>query len=298
MEIHQVRYFLAVARTGNFSRAARECHVSQPSLSQQIKKLEEELGGPLFHRQPQGAVLTEAGHLFFTHAARIAAEVEEAQRRVQESGGTVRGRLVLGALPTIAPYLLPRLLEPFAREYPEVEVIVHEEITPRLLEGVHSGDIDLALLSLPVAGAGLERVELFEEPLLLVVPKAHSLARKRRVVMADLPQEKFILMQEGHCLSDQALEFCHTRGDFSPSVSCRSAQVQTLLALVETGLGLSIVPEMAATPRKGLLYREISPVAPKRRVGFVWRSNRFQPLAAGRLVERAMEMTQLLRGRG
>ncbi len=287
MEFHQIRYFLAVARTANFSRAARDCHVSQPSLSQQIMKLEDELGEPLFHRQPQGAALTGAGHLFLSHAERIVVEMEEAQRRVRESGGSVRGRLMLGALPTIAPYLLSRLLVPFAREFPEVEVIVQEEITPRLVEAVHSGDLDLALLSLPVPGAALERVELFEEPLLLVVPKAHPLARKKQVVMADLPQEKFILMQEGHCLADQALEFCHTRGDFSPSVSCRSAQIATLLALVETGLGLSIVPEMAAIPKKGVVYREIGPTPPKRKVGFVWRSNRFQPLAAAKFVERA-----------
>ena len=287
MELHQIRYFLAVARTANFSRAARDCHVSQPSLSQQIMKLEDELGEPLFHRQPQGATLTAAGHLFLPYATRITGEVEEAQRRVRESAGHVRGRIVLGALPTIAPYLIPQLLVPFAKEFPEVEVIVQEEITPRLMEAVQSGDMDLALLSLPVPGAALERVELFEEPLLLVVPKAHPLARKKQVELADLPMEKFILMQEGHCLADQALEFCHTKGDFAPTVSCRSAQVQTLLALVETGLGLSIVPAMAAVLMKGVVYREIGPTPPVRKVGFVWRSNRFQPVAAGKFVERA-----------
>jgi len=290
MELHQIRYFLAVARIGNFSRAARECHVSQPSLSQQIMKLEDELGEVLFHRQPQGTTLTDAGRLFAPHAERIAAEVEEAQRRVQESRGGVRGRFVLGVLPTIAPYLLPTLLEPFASDYPEVEVVVQEEITPHLLEGVQSGEIDVALLSLPVAGAGLERVELFHEELLLVLPRSHPLARKKRVEMADLPKEKFILMQEGHCLSDQALEFCHARGDFSPRVSCRSAQVETLLALVKAGLGLSIIPEMAAKLGEGIAYRSLGPVPPRRKVGFVWRSHRFQPIAAAKFVERAVEL--------
>ena len=129
MELHQLRYFLAVSQWGNFSRAARESHVSQPSLSQQILKLEDELGEPLFFRNQQGAELTPAGLLFRPYAQRILAAVEEAQQRVRESGGGVRGKIVIGALPTIAPFVLPTLIDSFTREHPEVEVVVHEEVT-------------------------------------------------------------------------------------------------------------------------------------------------------------------------
>lgn len=305
MEMHQIRYFLAVARVGSFSGAARECHVSQPSLSQQIMKLEDELGERLFFRQAQGAELTPAGLLFEPYASRIMQEVEEAQRRVSESNDTVRGRLVLGVLPTIAPYMLPALLGPFTQRYPEVEVVVQEEITPRVLEAVHRGDMDLALLSLPVAAGALESLELFEERLLLVLPERHRLAQDTQtgpdgqeedgesaVSMRELTNEKFILMQEGHCLADQALEFCHTRGDFQPSVSCRSAQVQTLLALVGAGLGLSMVPEMAVQPERGVVYRMLAPKEPTRKIGFVWRKNRFRSLSAQRFVEWTQAMCE------
>lgn len=285
MEFHQIRYFLAVARVRSFSAAARECHVAQPSLSQQIIKLEDELGERLFERLPQGAELTPAGKLFMPYAQRIAGDVEEALQRVSESSGAVKGRMVLGVLPTIAPFLLPKLLGPFTEQFPEVEVVVQEEITPRLLEGVQRGEVDVALLSLPISGRGLETRELFEERLLLALPEAHRLVDIAEVSMSDLAEEKFILMQEGHCLADQALEFCHTRGDFQPSVTCRSAQVQTLLALVEAGLGLSIVPEMAIQEDLGVVYRELSPRSPGRKIGFVWRKSQYQPLAVRQFVE-------------
>ncbi len=285
MEMHQIRYFLAVARTGNFSRAARECHVSQPSLSQQILKLEEELGEVLFDRQQRGTTLTPAGELFLPHAKQILREVDEALRRVSSSGSVVRGRLVLGVLPTIAPYLLPRLLGPFMKAYPEAEVVVHEEVTPRIVEALQDGKMDLGLVSLPVAGAGLKSEEWFEEPLLLVLPKAHRLAQSDEVVpMRDIEREQFILMQDGHCLADQALTFCTMKGDFAPRVSCRSAQVQTLLALVEAGMGVSIVPQMAVTQNAGVAFRTMCP-APSRKIGFLWKRNRFRSLVAQRFVE-------------
>ncbi len=287
MELHQIRYFLAVARTGNFSRAAQECHVSQPSLSQQILKLEDELGQALFHRQQQGSTLTDAGKLFLPYARQISQAVEESQLRVQESCGRVHGQLLLGVLPTIAPYLLPALLKPYSRVYPEVEVIVQEEVTPRLISGLLANELDLALLSTPVVQSSILEEPLLEEPLLLVLPKDHPLAKRNEIRLSDLPYERFILMQEGHCLADQALEFCHSRAGFAPQVSCRSAQVQTLLALVAAGMGISIVPEMAAKRLPGLVYRRIGPGSPKRQVGFAWREGRYQSSAAKAFLEMA-----------
>lgn len=287
MEMHQIRYFLALARAGNFSRAAQECHVSQPSLSQQILKLEDELGEPLFHRNPQGSTLTQAGELFLPYAKQIAGAVEESKLRVEESRGRVRGQLRLGILPTIAPYLLPRLLKPYSREYPEVEVIVQEEVTPQLVKSLLADELDLALLSTPLGQSALCEEPLLEETLLLVLPEAHPLAKQSTVRMNDLPQERFILMQEGHCLADQALEFCHTRAGFAPQVSCRSAQVATLLALVAAGMGISIVPAMAVEPHSGVIYRPLAPIPPTRQIGFVFRADRYRSNAAKALVEMA-----------
>ena len=150
MEIHQLRYFLAVARTANFSRAAEQCRVAQPSLSQQIMKLEDELGERLFERTRRAVALTPAGARLQAHAERVLDEVERARENVRDAGAVVRGRVALGALPTVAPYYLPQRLRDFAAKFPEVEVVVHEDTTEQLARAVLAKEIDLALVSLPV----------------------------------------------------------------------------------------------------------------------------------------------------
>ena len=155
MELHQLRYFLAVARTKNFSRAAEQCHVAQPSLSQQIMKLEEELEERLFERTKREVSLTPAGELLREHAERVLEEVEQARDCVREFRGLVRGRVTLGALPTIAPYFLPTRLRAFTEKHPGIEVVVHEDTTAHLTAAVLAKEIDVALLSLPVEGTGI-----------------------------------------------------------------------------------------------------------------------------------------------
>lgn len=155
MELHQLRYFLAVARTKNFSRAAEQCHVAQPSLSQQIMKLEEELGERLFERTKRDVTLTPAGELFGQHAERVIEEVELARDKVRDVRGLVRGRVTLGALPTVAPYFLPQRLRAFAEKFPGIEVVVHEDTTAQLALAVLNKEIDFALVSLPVERTGL-----------------------------------------------------------------------------------------------------------------------------------------------
>ncbi|HWL53112.1 MAG TPA: LysR substrate-binding domain-containing protein [Chthoniobacteraceae bacterium] len=280
MEIHQLRYFVAVSETGNFSRAAKNCHVAQPSLSQQIKKLEETVGQPLFERQTRGTTLTPAGWLLLPYARRILNEISEATRRVGDLGNDVSGRLAIGVLPTIAPYLLPQWLEEFSHTYPKVELTVQEEITPRLLEAIGEGEIDLALLSLPLAAPFLESRPLFSEAFELVVPVGHPLATARTVAMGDLARESFILLHEGHCLSEQALDFCHTEAGFTPKIRCRSAQLETLLALIRAGMGVSLVPQMAIRSDPGLVYRKLSPEGPRRQIGLTWHRTRFCSSAA------------------
>jgi LysR family hydrogen peroxide-inducible transcriptional activator len=265
MEMHQLRYFAAVARTGNFSRAARECRVAQPSLSQQILKLEDEVGERLFERTQRRALLTPAGSLFLPHALNILEAAERGRQEISEMGGQVRGKILLGALPTIAPYFLPNIIRSFRTKYPGVELIIHEETTQQLLRGLEEKELDLALLSDASPNSRIEIRELFSEELLLCLPAAHPLVKQKKVVASNLQYEKFILMQDGHCLGAQAQQFCETKG-FHPEISCRSAQIGTVVAMVQAGLGISLIPEMAlaGAPRDGIVYRSLDGVRPRR----------------------------------
>lgn len=273
MEMQQLRYAVAVARLASFSRAAERCHVAQPSLSQQIRKLEEELGQRLFVRLRRGARVTPAGERFLARAVRILGEVDAARQESREVRELVRGHVVVGVLPTIAPYLLPGIVQRFGRRHPGVEVIVHEDTTAGLLRLAAVGEIDFAVLSPPIDDARFEVRPLFDEELLLALPAGHRLVRRRGVRLADLPPERFILLREGHCLGDQVTSFCR-RGDFQPQVSCRSAQIETVLALVRAGLGISLVPRMAVSESGGrtpeIVIRSLAGERPRRSIGAAW----------------------------
>ncbi len=283
MELHQLRYFVAVARTRNFSRAAEQCRVAQPSLSQQIMKLEGELGERLFERTKREVSLTAAGEVFRRHAERVLDEVELAGDSVREVRGMLRGRVALGALPTVAPYYLPRRLRGFTAAYPEIEVVVHEDTTEQLARALLAKEIEVALLSLPVERAGLAAEEFFDEPLLVALPAGHRLATKRKLTLDDLEAEPFILMKEGHCLAGQALQFCRLNG-FAPRVSFRSAQIETVLAFVAAGWGVSIVPAMArVVETKGVRYRALAGMT--RSIGVIYREARPLSRAARALVD-------------
>jgi LysR family transcriptional regulator, hydrogen peroxide-inducible genes activator len=265
MEMHQLRYFAAVARTGNFSRAARECRVAQPSLSQQILKLEEEVGERLFDRTQRRAFLTPAGSLFLPHALSILEAAERGRQEIREMCGQVRGKILLGALPTIAPYFLPDLIRSFREKHPGVELVLHEETTEQLLGNLEEKELDVALISDAPPNPRIEIHQLFTEELLLCLPTSHPLVRQEKVVADDLQQEKFILMQDGHCLGAQAHRFCESKG-FQPEISCRSAQIGTVLAMVKAGLGISLIPEMAmpSAPKEGIVYRSLDGIPPRR----------------------------------
>jgi LysR family transcriptional regulator, hydrogen peroxide-inducible genes activator len=265
MEMHQLRYFVAVARTGTFSRAAGECHVAQPSLSQQIQKLESEVGERLFERTRRRAILTPAGALFLPHALSILETAEQGRQEIREMSGEIRGKILLGSLPTIAPYFLPEIIRLFREKYRGVELIFHEETTLQLLRGLEENELDLALISDSAPNPRIRIENLFSEELLLCLPAGHVLVDQRVVVAADLQQEKFILMQEGHCLGAQAQRFCQSKG-LRPQISCRSAQIATVLAMVQAGLGISLIPEMAREQGldAGVIYRSLDGTRPRR----------------------------------
>lgn len=271
MEMQQIRYVVAVARTGNFSRAAEHCHVAQPSLSQQIQKLEDELGERLFDRMNREVKLTPHGESFLHRAIRIMEEVDSAKREAGEARDLLRGTLTIGVLPTIAPYLLPEVMAKFVEKFPGVKIVVEEDTTARLLKLLHEYELNFAVASQPIRGEEMEVRELFSEELLLAVPPGHPLTRKRTVTAACLKNERLIVMKDGHCLGDQVLGFCDRR-DVKPRISFRSSQIETIQALVASGLGISLIPSMAAREyRKGLpQYRSFQSPKPSRKIVAVW----------------------------
>jgi LysR family hydrogen peroxide-inducible transcriptional activator len=275
MELHQLRYAVAVARTGNFSRAAEQCHVSQPSLSQQILKLEDELGERLFERMKRLVKLTPHGEAFLQRAIHILHEVDAAKREAAEAKELLRSTLTIGVLPTIAPYLLPETMAEFTKKYPGVAITVHEDTTTRLLKHALDYEIDFALVSQPVNDERLSLRHLFEEELLLALPPQHPLTRRKNINAKEIACERLIVMKEGHCLGDQVLHFCEKRG-LQPQISFRSAQLETIQALVGAGLGLSLIPAMATrNARKGMLeYRSFQSPKPQRKIVVVWPKHR------------------------
>lgn len=290
MEMHQLRYFVAVAREGNFTRAARACHVSQPSLSQQIKKLEEELGQSLLHRLKSGkSVLSPAGELFFPRAVRILQEANTAATELEHLDDKVSGSVRMGAIPTLAPYLVPDAVVRFNEDYPEVELIAHETTTAELLNMLWRNELDFALASPPFAGGPWEMEHLGVESLLLATAAGAALEVEGNAVkgqggrvkaakagagihLSDLSSEEFILMREGHCLSNQVLGFCQ-QADFRPKVRFLSAQVETLKALIRAGAGVSLLPSMAIdSDDKSLRTIALNDdPAPQREIVALWR---------------------------
>jgi LysR family hydrogen peroxide-inducible transcriptional activator len=287
MELHQLRYFVAVAQAGNFTRAAQRCHVSQPSLSQQIQKLERQLKHPLFHRLGRKAVLTDAGRLLLDRAVAILAGVDDAERRLRSGDEAQGARLAIGAIPTVAPFVLPPTLESFAKKAPQAELIVREDVTAQLLPAVVEGELDLALVALPLADPHLEMEELFTEPLLLALPPGHALAARKRVTVRDLASERFILLSEMHCLAEQVLNFCRAH-ECQPFIACKSAQITTIQQLIALGQGVSLLPEVArrCDGSGQVVYRTLTGDQPRRTIGVVWHKHYFHsPLAIKYLFE-------------
>src|SRR4051794_9816842 len=246
MELRQLRYFCAVAETASFSRAANKTHVSQPSLSQQIQKLEQELGVRLFDRLGRSVRLTEPGRAFLPRARNILHEIEEASSNIHETATIIGGSVSLGVIPTVAPYFLPRRLAVFSKKYPNVRVTVVEEITALLLEALRSGGVDVAMLALPLPARSHEFLSfpVVTEKLFAVLPKRHALARQPQVALDDLRDEPFLLLRDGHCFRDTALDLCK-QARMHPKVVFESGQFSSILSMVAAAMGISIVPNMA-----------------------------------------------------
>jgi LysR family hydrogen peroxide-inducible transcriptional activator len=286
MEIHQLQYFVSVAEMGNFTRAAEKCLVAQPSLSQQIKKLEKELGHPLIERLNRGIRLTDAGRIFYDKACHILDSVEEAKREITDERDENAGRITVGAIPTIAPYLLPAVLKKFSTRFPKAEVVLRENFTEFTIKGCLEGDLDLGILALPVEQDHLVVTPLFTEELLLAINVKHPFAKKKRITMKDVSDEPFILLNETHCLGEQVLSFCKQR-DCLPRVACESSQLLTAQEMVALNHGISLIPEMAASvdSSKKRIYRSLSGVKPTRTIAMAWHKHRYQSQLVKKFIE-------------
>lgn len=288
MEIHQLRYFVAVAEEGSFSRGAAREHVAQPSLSQQIQKLETELDQRLFDRLPRSLVVTEAGKCLLEYARKILTEITDARRCLDDLKRDVAGRLTVGAIPTIAPYLLPGIIGNFQRRYPNVDLEIIEDTTEQLASRLEDGSLDLAIMSTCNRSPTLQPHSLGNEELFLLVPKQHRLAKKKKINWSDLKAEKFLLLHEVHCLSAQVCQLL-VNNDLRPDLALRGAQLATIAQMVATGMGVSLVPQMMVEHElpNGCLVLPFAPPAPMREINLLRNPLRFETKAAAAFHQQA-----------
>ena len=292
--LRQLRYFDALARHGHFGRAAEACAISQPALSMQIREMEDALGGALLERSARQVALTKFGEELVQRVRDILRSVDELGDFARASRDRLAGRLRVGMIPTIAPYLLPRLIENLARLHPELDIHVRETLTPKLIKEVAEGRLDTAIVALPVSESSLTEVALFTENFLLVRPGAdegtpvpsHEALREMRL----------LLLEEGHCFRDQALTFCNMQSS-PPREVLDASSLSTLVQMVGAGIGITLIPEMAVaveTRSAPVSIARFRNPQPSRTIGMVWRKT--SPLA-GQL-QQISEVVCLAAGKG
>jgi LysR family transcriptional regulator, hydrogen peroxide-inducible genes activator len=287
MEIHQLRYFCAVARAGSFTRAAEELGIAQSSLSQQIRALERKIGTPLFERLGRSVRLTAFGEALQAPALNILQQVTMAEDSLANLRDGVHGRLRIGVIPTILPYWIAPRIGDFRKTFPDVDLQLVEDSTYRLVEQLQSGDLDIAVASLPVKNPDIICSELFREPLLLAVAKNHPLAEKPPADLRAFMHEPLLLLKEGHCLRDNVLMAC-TRSKAALRSIFETNQLESIFQLTQSGFGVTVVPAMASSHGAGCALIPLKG-APTRRVGYL--------RARRHVVTRAMrELTSWLRG--
>jgi LysR family hydrogen peroxide-inducible transcriptional activator len=276
MELHQLKYFVHVAETLSFSRAAERCHVAQPSLSQQIRKLENELGYRLFDRMSRGVAMTEAGRALLPRARRILGEVHAVDSAIADDIAVGRGPLLVGAIPTMAPFFLPVLVKRFTDAFPECQLTLREDFTENLVVALLDHELDLAIMSTPIDEEMIQLEVIDREKLLLVTARGYPLpAGVDYLAIEDLRDQPAIVLHEMHCLSQQIDSFCSARG-VSRRIFCRSSQLSTVLELVGLGLGVSLVPEMCARAdvSESRYYQEFGADGPVREIAAAYRVDR------------------------
>jgi LysR family hydrogen peroxide-inducible transcriptional activator len=276
MNLRDLRYLVALADEGHFGRAAVRCHVSQPTLSAQVRKLEEYLGVPLVERQPRRITLTEAGTRVVERARRVLLEADAIVELARSDRDPLAGSLKVALIPTVGPYLLPHVARRLRRDLPRLKLMLYEYQTEPLLEKLRAGEIDVGILALPVPQDGLDACVLYEEPFTVAVPAGHPLAARDRLKLEDLRGETLLLLEDGHCLRDQALEVC-SRVRVHEDQDYRATSLETLRQMVAAGHGLTLLPRLAAgshgSTARGLKIKPFAKPAPARTIGAVWRKS-------------------------
>ena len=275
LTLRQAEYLVALAETLNFRMAARNCHVTQPALSEQIRVLEGILGVELFERRPRGIQVTGAGQRLIARAQRLLQEAEAFEQEARLAADPFAFPLRLGAIPTVAPYLLPRVLPALRQTLPLLKCYLHEDQTPRLLERLEAGGLDLVLVALPVRTGGFESREILRENFELIAPEVMTFGSRKRLAVEQIEKLDLLLLEDGHCLADQALAYCFWAREREGEPDVRASSMATLLQMVAGGMGVTLLPKMALElelmRNRGLRAWPIAPPTPSRAIGLVWR---------------------------
>lgn len=273
ISMKHLRYFDALARLGHFGRAAEICAISQPALSMQIRELEELIGAPLVERGARQIRLTSLGEEFAARTGEILRSVDDLADLARAAQGPLVGRLRIGVIPTVAPYLLPKVITTLAQEYPGLDLRPREAVTKTLIQDLHEAKLDTAIVALPISEPGLEEVALFDEEFVLVRGPAE--ANKPVPDPSILHEMRLLLLEEGHCFRDQALSYCK----LSPSVTrdlMEGSSLSTLVQMVGAGIGITLIPEMALpieTRSAQVSLARLPQPAPVRTIGMAWRKS-------------------------
>jgi LysR family hydrogen peroxide-inducible transcriptional activator len=294
LTFRQLRYFDALARYGHFGRAAEACAISQPALSMQIKEMEQALGGPLLERNARQVALTRFGEAITERVRDILRSVDELGDLARASRDRLSGRLRIGMIPTIAPYLLPQIMGNLTRLHPELDIQVRETLTSKLIQELSEGRLDTAILALPVSEPSLTEAALFSENFLLVRPRKDE--GRPLPSSKTLREMRLLLLEEGHCFRDQALSFCKSQS-FGPREMLDANSLSTLVQMVSVGIGVTLIPEMALeveTRSAAVSVTRFKNPQPSRTIGMVWRKT--SPLA--RQLLQISEVVCLSAGKG
>ena len=276
MNFRALQYFVKLAELKHFSRAADACFVSQPTLSTQIRKLEDELGVTLVERAPRKIMLTPIGEDIAHRARHILRDIEHIKDAARRSKDPETGTLKLGIFPTLAPYLLPHVIPVIRQRYPELRMQLAEEKTDVILSMLDQGQLDAGLLALPVDEHGMEVEVLFEEPFVTAMPASHRLSKKQSIELKDLEGEELLLLEEGHCLRQQALAVCELAGAVE-RVDFHATSMETLRHMVAANAGVTLMPVLSVKPpippTDNIALRPFKSPAPSRTIALVWRSS-------------------------
>ena len=279
MNIRDLKYIIAVAETQHFGKAAERCFVSQPTLSGQIKKLEDELGISIFERTRRSVKITPVGESILSHARQIMEQVDAIEQLALASRDPFAGPLRIGVIPTLSPYLMPLVMKPLQTKYPQMKRVLSEELTDILLVRLRNHEIDAALLATPVDDPGLSTMPLFDEPFWVAYPRKHAFYHKEKITLRDLDKENLLLLSEGHCLAKQAMDVCRIKdrehqGELS---DLRAASLETLIQFVRAGVGVTLVPALAMqgswATGSGVVAQPLTIDDASRRISLVYRQS-------------------------